>query len=318
MTIHKTVLMKETVEALNLEPGMVVVDATLGGGGHASEVLKKIGETGKLIAFDQDQKAIDRFEKKLSTQNGNEVSSGKNKNVLLIHDNFSMLKDRLTSIDIQSVDAILADLGISSDQLEDERGISFQKNAPLDMRMNLSEGMTAADIVNTYSDKDLIRILREYGDEQYARAITSSIIKRRLQKPFETTFELVEAIENAVPGEYKRKKIHPATKTFQALRIEVNKELDSLKSFLSQAVEMLRSGARMAIITFHSGEDAIVKHTFRENARGCICPPEFPVCRCGNKPLVKIITTKPIAPSAEEIEENPRARSAKLRVVERC
>ncbi|EKE25310.1 MAG: Ribosomal RNA small subunit methyltransferase H [uncultured bacterium] len=218
---------------------------------------------------------------------------------------------------MESVDGILADLGISSDQLEDERGISFQKDAPLDMRMNLSEGMTAADIVNTYSDKDLIRVLKEYGDEQYARSIVSSIMKRRVEKPFETTFELVEAIESSVPGEYRRKKIHPATKTFQALRIEVNKELDSLKAFLFQAVDLLKPGGRMAVITFHSGEDAIVKHTFRENARGCICPPEFPVCLCGQKPLVKIITSKPIIPSEEEIQENPRARSSKLRVIEK-
>jgi len=315
MTIHKTVLLKETVDALDLKPGMVVVDATLGGGGHADEVLKKIGKTGKLIAFDQDQSALDRFEKKL------EVGSDENsdKNIILFHDNFSALKDRLTSIDIHSVDAILADLGISSDQLEDtNRGISFQGDSPLDMRMDLSKGITAADIVNTYSEDDLLRILKEYGDEQYARSIARNIVKERTEKTFSRTSELVEIIEKSVPGQYKRKKIHPATKTFQALRIEVNKELDSLKTFLVEAVEILKPTGRLAIITFHSGEDAMVKHALRENARGCICPPEFPVCLCGKKPLVNLITTKPIIPSEEEISENPRARSAKLRVIEKA
>lgn len=311
MTIHKTVLLKETVEALNLRRGMIVVDATLGGGGHSMEVLKKIGKTGKLIAFDQDQKAIERFQNKM------EVGGQGEMDVTLIHDNFSTLKDRLTSIGIETVDAILADLGISSDQLEDERGISFQKDAPLDMRMDLSSGMTAKEVVNSYSLDDLTRIIREYGDEQHARRIAVNIIKARNEKPFETTSDLVQVIEESVPGEYKRKKIHPATKTFQALRIEVNQELESLKKFLSSAVQILKPGARLAIITFHSGEDAIVKHTLRENARGCICPPEFPVCVCGNKPLVKIVTSGPIAPTDEETKLNPRARSAKLRVAEK-
>ena len=209
-------------------------------------------------------------------------------------------------------------MGISSDQLEDiERGISFQKDAPLDMRMDLSQGITAAEVVNSYDEDDLIRILKEYGDESYARSIVRSILAEREKKPFSRTSELVGVIERSVPGQYKRKKIHPATKTFQALRIEVNRELKSLEAFLSQATQILKPGGRLAIITFHSGEDAMVKHAFRENARGCICPPEFPVCRCGKKPLVKLITSKPVSPGEDEISSNPRSRSAKLRVIEK-
>ncbi|MDD5396873.1 MAG: 16S rRNA (cytosine(1402)-N(4))-methyltransferase RsmH [Candidatus Moranbacteria bacterium] len=313
-SIHKTVLLKETVEALNLKPGMIVVDATLGGGGHSLEVLKKIGPKGKLIAFDCDQDAIDRFEKR--NEVGKAAMSGES--IKLFHDNYAALKDRLTSIDIKSVDAILADLGISSDQLADkERGISFQGDAPLDMRMDLSSGMTAADVVNTYDEQQLLRILKEFGDEQYAHSIVKNIIEARAEKLFTRTSELVELIDRSVPGSYKRKKIHPATKTFQALRIEVNQELETLASFLSQAVEMLRPGGRLAVITFHSGEDALVKYALRENARGCICPPEFPVCRCQKTALINLVTRKPIVPSDGEVAGNPRARSAKLRVVEK-
>ena len=324
MTIHKTVLLKETIDALNLKPGMIVVDATLGGGGHSLEVLKKIGKTGKLIAFDRDQDAIDRFKRKISAIGGPafgwEVGSVEksDENIKLFHDNYSTLKDRLTSVNIFSVDAILADLGISSDQLADqERGISFQFDAPLDMRMDLTKGITAAEVVNTYGEQDLIRILKEFGDEQYAHSIVRNIIVQRSIKPLTRTIELVELIERSVPPTYKRKKLHCATKTFQALRIEVNQELETLGLFLSQAVEMLKPGARLAIITFHSGEDALVKYALRENARGCICPPEFPVCRCQKTPLVNLITRKPIVPSDKEVLENPRARSAKLRVAEK-
>lgn len=314
MTIHKTVLLKEAVDALNLKSGMIVVDATLGGGGHSLEVLKKIGPNGKLIAFDRDLDAIDRFKKRI------EVSRDlSDENIELFHDNYSSLKDRLTSVDIFSVDAILADLGISSDQLADEkRGISFQGDAPLDMRMDMTSGITAADVINTYEPKELVRVLKEFGDEQYASSIVRNIVAQRSEKLFTRTSELVELIERSVPGMYKRKKIHPATKTFQALRIEVNQELKTLDLFLSQAVEMLVPGGRLAVITFHSGEDALVKWTLRENARGCICPPEFPVCRCQQTPIINLITRKPIVPSDKEVLENPRARSAKLRVAEKC
>lgn len=313
-TIHKTVLLDETIEALNLKPGMIVVDATLGGGGHAEKVLKKIGENGKLIAFDQDFDAIGRFEKKIEADGIGKLGE----NIILFHDNFSNLKDRLASVGIFSVDAILADLGISSDQLADkDRGISFQKDSLLDMRMDMSKGITAAEVLNNYGEKDLVRILREFGNEQYAASIARKIVARRAEKPFTWTSELVETIEHSVPGVYRRKKIHYATKTFQALRIEVNRELEALGSFLSQAVETLKPGGRLAIITFHSGEDSLVKHKFRENARGCICPPEFPVCQCHRKPAAELITQKAIMPSESEIEANSRARSAKLRVIKK-
>ncbi len=314
MTIHKTVLLNETIEALNLEAGMTVVDATLGGGGHSKLVLEKITKKGKLIAFDQDQAAIDRFDV--------QIKSGRLENseaeIVLINKNFSTLKDILTLLQINSVDAILADLGISSDQLADtDRGISFMGDGPLDMRMDMQAQLTAKDVVNEYSQQDLVRVLREYGDEQYANSIVSRIMTARSQQKITRTSQLVEIIEAGVPGSYKRKKIHPATKTFQALRMEVNQELESLRLFLFQAIESLRSGGRLAIITFHSGEDTLVKHWFRENARGCICPPEFPQCRCNNKPGLKIITSKPTVAGVKELTENPRARSAKLRVVEK-
>ncbi len=314
MTIHKTVLLNETVEALNLKPGMTVVDATLGGGGHSELVLAKIGEEGKLIAFDQDHEAIDKFEKKLKLGNF-ENSQAK---IFLVNQNFSKLKDSLTSLGIEKVDGILADLGISSDQLADtDRGISFMGDGPLDMRMNRQAELTAEKVVNEYAHCDLARILRQYGDEQYASSIASKIVVAREQERITRTPQLVAIIQSAVPGQYRRKKIHCATKTFQALRMEVNQELESLSSFLFQAVEVLRPGGRLAVITFHSGEDTLTKHWFRENARGCICPPQFPQCRCGHKPAIKIITRKPTVASEEELAVNPRARSAKLRVVEK-
>lgn len=314
MTIHKTVLLKETIEALNLEKAMTVVDATLGGGGHSRLALEKIGDGGKLIAFDQDQAAIERFNFQLKAGG---VENAKAE-IILVNKNFSMLKDSLISLGINQVDAILADLGISSDQLADtDRGISFMGDAPLDMRMNMQGKLTAENVVNNYSQEELTRVLKEYGDEQYASSIVRKIISVREQQRITRTSQLVSIIEEAVPGIYKRKKIHPATKTFQALRMEVNQELESLRLLLFQAVEMLRPGGRLAVITFHSGEDVLVKHWFRENARGCICPPEFPQCRCNNKPALKIITRRPIVASEDELVENPRARSAKLRVVEK-
>ncbi|MEI7621670.1 MAG: 16S rRNA (cytosine(1402)-N(4))-methyltransferase RsmH, partial [Candidatus Moraniibacteriota bacterium] len=314
MTIHKTVLLTETIEALNLRAGMTVVDATLGGGGHSKLILEKIGDAGKLIAFDQDQDAIARFEKKIENQ-----YLGKTENrIFLVNENFEKLKNSLDSLGIESVDGILADLGISSDQLADtDRGISFASQAPLDMRMDRRTELTAEKVVNEYSHGELARILREFGDEQYASSIAHKIVFSREQEKIATVFQLVAVIESAVPGAYKRKKIHPATKTFQALRMEVNQELEALRSFLSQAVEVLKVGARLAIITFHSGEDALVKHWMRENARGCICPPEFPQCRCNHQPALKILTRKPMVASEQELAENPRARSAKLRVVEK-
>lgn len=313
MTIHKTVLLGETIEAVNLKPAMVVVDATLGGGGHSKEVLKKISPGGKLIAFDQDPKAIAKFEETIKSQKVDFLSE-----LVLINDNFSNLKDSLTSKGISSVDAIIADLGISSDQLDDpKRGISFRFNAPLDMRMNQTKQKNAAFVVNNYSENELALIFKKFGDEKFANKIAKEIVKRRNQKEFEETFELIEVIEKSIPEKFKHGKIHPATKVFQALRIEVNDELVSLEKFLNEAIEMLKPKGRLAVITFHSGEDLIAKRIFRENAKGCICPPEFPVCRCENKEKIKIVTKKPIIPSEEEISENPRSRSAKLRVIEK-
>lgn len=316
MTIHKTVLLEETVDSLNLKAGMTVVDATLGGGGHSKLVLEKIGKNGKLIAFDQDLDAIKRFEKMINASSKKEISE--KKSITLFHDNFLRLKDRLALQKIFSVDAIVADLGISSDQLADQqRGMSFLGDYPLDMRMNQKEGKTAEDIVNTYTESELTLVLQKYGDEKFARKIVKAIISKRGKKKIVSTRELIECISEAVPERYKHQKINFATRTFQALRIEVNQELTVLEPFLAQAIEVLKSKGRLAVITFHSGEDAIVKNVFRENARGCICPPEFPVCRCDNKAKIKISTRKPILPSAKEVAKNPRARSAKLRVVEK-
>lgn len=314
MTIHKTVLLDEAVDLLDLKPGMIVVDATLGGGGHSKLVLEKIGDKGKLIAFDQDRDAIDRFRQQMNSG----VFGNSKAEIILVNKNFSMLEETLSSLGINGIDAVLADLGISSDQLADpERGISFMRDAPLDMRMNMEEKLTAEKIVNEYSQAELVRILAEYGDEQYANSIVRKIMVTRQQWRITRTLQLVSIVESAVPGDHRRKKIHAATKTFQALRMEVNQELQALRSLLFQAVEILKPGGRLAIITFHSGEDGLVKHWLRENARGCICPPEFPQCRCDNKPKLKLITRKPIVAGEVELEENPRARSAKLRVAEK-
>jgi 16S rRNA (cytosine1402-N4)-methyltransferase len=312
-TIHKTVLLEETVDALEPKDSMVVVDATLGGGGHSTLVLKKIGQNGKLIAFDQDAAAISRFKERLRKQELGKLDE----NIFLVHENFSKLKDSLLSLGISSVDAIMADLGISSDQLEDGRGISFLQDDPLDMRMDQRSELTAEKVINTYSQEQLAKIIREYSDEKFASKIASKIVEARIKKEITTTKELVDVIAKAIPEKFKHQKIHFATKTFQALRIEVNRELTILETFVSQAVEMLKPKGRLAVITFHSGEDAIIKKAFRENARGCICPPQFPVCRCGNSAKVKVLTRKPILPSDKEVQENPRSRSAKLRVIEK-
>jgi len=322
MSIHKPVLLEESLEKLNLKKGGVVVDATLGGGGHSREILKEIGENGILIAFDQDIKAIKEFTEfsnsNFQFSNNFQIPIFKSNNQILINSNFVNLRKVLKVLKIKNIDSILADLGMSSDQLEDaERGFSFQKDAELDMRMDQNEQKTAREIINTYSQNHLEKILREFGEERYARKIAKRIILQRKINPIEKTLRLAEIISSAVPGKYRRGKKHFAVKTFQALRIEVNNELENIKCFLPQAISVLKTGGRLVVISFHSGEDRIVKNLFRENARGCICPPEFPVCRCGRKPRIKIISKKPIIPKCEEIEINPRARSAKLRVAEK-
>ena len=285
------------------------MDATLGGGGHASEILKMIGKSGKLIAIDQDSEAIANFQKQLPS----EVD-----NVLVAKDNFSNLQNILGGVRILAVDAILADLGYSSIQLEDEKiGMSFLQDAPLDMRLDRSGELKAKQIVNEYSQGELTRIIKNFGEERFASIIAKKIAEQRRLKPIETTGELVAVINEAVPEKFKYGKIHPATKTFQALRIETNKELEVLEKFVPQAIDALAPGGRLAIISFHSLEDRIVKNIFRENARGCICPADFPICQCGQTAKVRIITKKPIVPTDSEIQENPRSRSAKLRICEK-
>jgi len=322
MSIHKPVLLKEVIEGLNLKPGAVVVDATLGGGGHSIEILKRIGETGRLIAVDMDEKAVESFKSKVEERKpkaGNFlVNPHTNTLVVGVKDNFVNLKVILGGLEVKAVDAVLADLGYSSDQLEDaQRGMSFLKDSPLDMRLDQSAEITAKQIVNNYAQSELERILKIYGEETFARIIAKKITEYRKNKEIETTLELVKIIESAVPEKYKHRKISPATKTFQALRIEVNRELENLKKFIPLAIDVLSPGGRLGIITFHSLEDRIVKNMIRVQARGCLCPPDFPQCRCGHKPKVRIITKKPIVPSIRGIEENPRARSAKLRICEK-
>ena len=308
MTIHKTVLLNETIEQLNLRQNMIVVDATLGGGGHSREILKKIGEHGTLIAFDRDSEALERFA----------YLTKEKKNVVLLHENFAQISQELARLEIEKVDAVLADFGISSDQLDTaERGMSFLRAGKLDMRMDQTKGKTAKEIVNEYSKQELISLLQDFGDEKYAKRIVEGIVKAREEKQIETTTELAQLIEKNVPEKYKHQRIHAATRTFQALRMEVNGELESISRFLSGAVDVLKIGGRLAVITFHSGEDMPVKKFFRENARGCICPPELPICSCGIVPKLKIITKKPILPNDEEILQNPRARSAKLYILEK-
>jgi 16S rRNA (cytosine1402-N4)-methyltransferase len=275
-------------------------------------ILERIGVNGKLIAIDWDDKAI-KSQKSKSREWKSEAG-----NLVLVKDNFANLKDILGGLGVETADAVLADLGYSSDQLEDKgRGMSFLFDAPLDMRLDQREVLTAKEIINNYDQKKLEKIIKEYGEEKFARAIVRKIGEYRKNKAIETTLELTKIIESAVPEKYKHGRISPATKTFQALRIEVNAELENLEKFIPQAIDILSPGGRLGIITFHSLEDRIVKNKFRENARGCICPRDFPECRCGHEAKVKIITRKPIIPSNREIEENPRARSAKLRVCEK-
>jgi 16S rRNA (cytosine1402-N4)-methyltransferase len=325
MKTHKSVLLDESIEGLNIHEGSIVVDATLGGGGHAREVLRRIGDEGILVAIDVNEDSIANFaEFPISSAaadqfpNKFEIPIFKIKNTYLVKDNFGNLERILESLEIKKVDAVLADLGYSSIQLEDEEmGMSFLKDAPLDMRLDRNGDLSARDIVNDYSQGEIGRILKNFGEERFAGIIAKKIADRRKIRAIETTGELVEIIREAVPERYQHGKIHPATKTFQALRIETNKELEVLERFVPQAIGALEKGGRLAIISFHSLEDRIVKNIFRKNARGCICPPDFPVCRCGEVAKVKIITKKPIIPQEIELGGNPRARSAKLRICEK-
>ena len=303
MTIHKSVLLKEAIESLNLKKDSIVVDATFGGGGHSREILKII-ENGKLIGIDADEKAI------------KESNLKNDKRVILVNDNFENLENILEIIGIEKVDAILADLGWSSDQLIG-KGMSFMQDEELDMRLSKDQKLSAKDIVNEYEQRELERIIRENGEEKFWKIITKRIVEYRKEKKIETTKELAEIVKNSIPEKFRHAKMNLATKTFQALRIEVNQELANLEKFIPQAIENLNPQGRLAIISFHSLEDRIVKNIFRENARGCICPSDFPQCVCGKKPKISIITKKPIAPTDLEVSDNPKSRSAKLRVCEK-
>ncbi|NTU66540.1 MAG: 16S rRNA (cytosine(1402)-N(4))-methyltransferase RsmH [Candidatus Moranbacteria bacterium] len=347
MTVHISVLPEESIENLNIKEGSVVVDATLGGGGHSLSILEKIGDKGKLIAIDVDEDAIGKFKSEL--ENKKIEAEGR---VFLIRDNFKNIGSILDSLKIGKVDAILADLGYSSDQLENaQRGMSFLSDAPLDMRLDRDNGLSAEKVVNEYSEAELERVFREYGEEKFSRRIAKGILEARKKKRIGTTLELAGIIEKNVPSAYAHGHIHPATRVFQAIRIEVNNELENLKIFLDSAIGRLNEGGRIGVISFHSLEDRIIKEGFKENAGGCICPDSVLLeglqkeylsaveqndpsaerlekdlrkgfadsshCVCGRVRKIKIITKKPIVPGEDETRKNPRSRSAKLRVAEK-
>ena len=305
---HVSVLLDECIDGLNIKPNGIYVDGTLGGAGHSSQIVKRL-TTGRLIGIDRDPVALKAAGERLAPYSDR---------VTLVHSNFCEIASVLKELDIQSVDGILLDLGVSSPQLDDgARGFSYMADAPLDMRMNNQDSLDAHTVVNTWPQEELKRILYDYGEERYAPQIAAAICRRRSEKPIETTLELVDIIRSAMPPAALREKQHPAKRSFQAIRIAVNDELGSVEKVMRDAIPCLNPGGRLAIITFHSLEDRIVKNGMAEAAKGCTCPPNFPVCICGNKPKVKLITRKPIVSGDEELERNPRARSAKLRVCEK-
>ncbi len=306
---HEPVLLKETIEALNIKQNGIYVDCTVGGAGHSIEILKAMGPNGKLVAIDQDQDALIA---------ATEVLKDYKNQVFFIKCNYAYLKQILDELGIDEVDGVLMDIGVSSHQLDEgERGFSYHQNAVLDMRMDTSQELTAKDIVNNYSKEDLETIFWNYGEEKWGMRIAEFIVNAREEKEIVTTFDLVEIIKAAIPKKVRMESKHPAKKIFQALRIEVNKELDVLETGIHSAVDKLKKGGRLAIITFHSLEDRIVKNNFKELAKACTCPPELPVCVCNNKEVIKVITRKPIIATEEEVNKNIRSRSAKLRVCEK-
>ena len=305
---HRPVLLDECIEALNIRPDGIYLDGTLGRAGHSREIARRL-TTGRLICVDRDQAALDAAQDRLADWMDK---------VTLVHSNFDRIDAILNDLSLSGVDGMLFDLGVSSPQLDDgSRGFSYMADAPLDMRMDRSEGLTAADVVNTWSQEELRRILFQYGEERCAGQIAAAIVRRRADKPIDTTLELVEVIKSAMPAKALREKQHPAKRSFQAIRIAVNDELASVDRMIRGAVPRLNKGGRLAVITFHSLEDRIVKTGLAEFAKGCTCPPDFPVCVCGKTPDVKLVNKKPILPTEREVEENPRARSAKLRVAEK-
>ncbi len=305
---HVSVLLDECIQSLNIKPDGIYVDGTLGGAGHSSQIAARL-TTGRLIGIDRDPKALKAASERLAPF-GDRVT--------LVHSNFSRIDEVLSDLGIEGVDGVLLDLGVSSPQLDEaERGFSYMADAPLDMRMNSEDSLSAWDVVNTWPREELRRILYEYGEERYAPQIAAAIDRRRAEKPIESTLELVDVIRSAMPPQALREKQHPAKRSFQAIRIAVNDELGAVGRVMEVVVPKLNPGGRLAIITFHSLEDRIVKNGMAANAKGCTCPPSFPVCVCGNKPKVRLISKKPIVSTQAELDRNPRARSAKLRVCEK-
>ena len=306
---HKSVLLEETIEGLSIQPDGIYVDGTLGGGGHSYEICRRLGPAGRLIGIDQDDAAIAAAGEHLR-EYGDKVT--------IVRSNYCNMGKVLENLAIGQVDGIMLDLGVSSYQLDTlERGFSYKYDTALDMRMDQRQSVSAKEIINFYTEKELFRIIRDYGEEQFAQNIAKHIVKARQEKQIETTFELNEIIKAAIPAKM-RMNGHPSKKTFQAVRIECNKELDVLRDTMDTMIERLKPGGRLCIITFHSLEDRIVKSAFKKNENPCTCPPEFPVCICGKKPAGRVITRKPILPGEEELENNTRSKSAKLRIFEKA
>ena len=305
---HRSVLLDECIDALSIRPDGIYLDGTLGGAGHSLEICRRL-TTGRLIGVDRDEVALRAAAERLRPFADR---------VTTVHSNFCEINTILDGLGLDGVDGMLFDLGVSSPQLDDaSRGFSYMADAPLDMRMDRGEALTASTVVNEWPQEELRRILYEYGEERYAPQIAAAIVRRRQQRPIETTLELVDVIRSAMPPQALREKQHPAKRSFQAIRIAVNDELASVSRLMHDAIDRLNPGGRLAVITFHSLEDRIVKNTMQTAAKGCTCPPEFPVCICGKKPKVRVLTRKPIVSGAQELAENPRARSAKLRVAEK-
>ena len=306
---HRSVLLEETVNGLNIKPEGIYVDGTLGGGGHAYEVCVRLNDKGSIVGIDQDEAAIEAASIRLKDFG---------EKVTIVRSNYCDMKSRLHELGIDKVDGIMLDLGVSSYQLDTpERGFSYREDAALDMRMDRRQTMTARDIVNDYSEMELYRVIRDYGEDKFAKNIARHIVLEREKSSIETTGELTEIIKHAIPMKYQKKSGHPAKRTFQAIRIELNRELEVLRDSLDDMIEILNPGGRLCIITFHSLEDRIVKSAFKKNENPCTCPSHFPVCVCGNVSKGRIITKKPILPSVEEQESNSRSKSAKLRIFER-
>ncbi|MFD1426719.1 16S rRNA (cytosine(1402)-N(4))-methyltransferase RsmH [Kroppenstedtia sanguinis] len=307
---HETVMREEAVEGLLVRPGGIYVDCTLGGAGHSLLIAERLGKEGILIGLDQDDQALQAASDRLK---------GVDCQVHLMKSNFRRLEKVLERLDLERVDGVLFDIGVSSPQLDEgERGFSYQYDAPLDMRMDPDGELTARDVVNTWSEEEIAQILFRYGEEKFSRRIARKIVETRSQRPIETTAELATVVKEGIPAPARRKGPHPARRSFQAIRIAVNDELNALEEGLEQAVRYLNPGGRVSVITFHSLEDRICKRFFQEKAKGCICPPDFPICTCGKTPELRIITKKSLQPSAAETGRNPRARSARLRIAEKC